>query len=364
MKRAGAKRVAGPHHVASGGGGKGFMAPIGLAFERFTVTDLDLECGAVLPTATIAYHLRGWGPHARPILTCSAFAQSYGDLSYLVDEEGALAGWPVIHTELLANGRSTSPSNTDAPYAGPSFPAVSVRDNVAMQQRLLDHLGVDRVAAVVGASMGAQQALQWAVTAPDRVGAVVAIAGNGRASWQQRLFLNALREALVSDPAFSDGRYAAPPLDGLARLSAAWAPWALSPMFFEAGEHQAYQDTQAQDIDGFLAKWRTRYFDRDANDLLSHLATWAAHDIGDRPSCEASFASAAARATAPILFLPIRTDAYFPPDLVAAEAGLFPNATVTVIESVSGHAAAFGRSPDDRAAITAAMTDFLRSVTG
>lgn len=327
--------------------------------ELFTVTDVVLEGGAVLPEAAIAYAIRGELGTQAPVLTCSAFAQSHGDLAFLVAQDGALAGRPVIHTELLANGRSTSPSTVSSPWAGPDFPAISIRDNVRLQARLLDWLGIDRVAAVVGASMGAQQALEWAVGFPDRIGAAVAIAGNARASWQQRLFLNALAEALTSDPAFAGGHYRTPPLAGLARLSAAWAPWALSPMFFETGQHQAYPDTAADDLDGFLATWRTRYFDRDANDLLSHLATWAAHDIASAPNRKGTIEAVAAGATVPILFLPISTDAYFPPALIKSEAGLFPDATVTVVDSLSGHAAAFGRALGDRMAINTAVGGFL-----
>jgi homoserine O-acetyltransferase len=328
--------------------------------ETFVVRDFALEGGPVLAEARLAWSITGTPDATDPVLTASAFAQSRDDLAWLRAPGGPLArrgGW-TIHTELLGNGRSSSPSTTAPPHDGPAFPAVSIRDNVRIQGLLLDDLGVGRVAAVIGASMGGMQAVEWAVTAPERIGRAVAIAGGARTGRHMALFLNALTEALTSDPAFAGGRYTAPPLDGLSRLSAAWAPWAVSPRFFAEGHDRDQPDMAADDLEGFLAKWRTRYHDRDANDLLSHLATWTAHDIGGGPG-RGGFEAAAARATVPVHFLPIATDAYFDAGIIAAEAAVFPDATVAVIDSPSGHAAAFGRLAQDRERLGAAVARVL-----
>lgn len=328
--------------------------------DIFEVQDFALASGARLPRARLAYVIRGRvdGP---TILTCTAFAATPQDLSYLALPDGPLdpARVRLVQVEQLGNGRSSSPSNTPPPHAGPDFPALSVGDDVAIQAHLLDHLGIERVDAVVGASMGAQQALQWAVSRPQRVGRVVAIAGTARTTFYNRLFLHIVREALTSDPAFAGGRYAAPPLAGLSRLSETWAGFALSPRFFSEGRHLAHADMAAPDLAGFLAKWRTRYHAKDANDLLVHLDKWARFDIADTPGADGNFERAAAFATMPITFLPIATDAYFHPDDVRDQAAAFPHAAVRVIESLSGHAAAFGREPEDRAASAAAVAAAL-----
>ena len=74
---------------------------------------------------------------------------------------------------MFANGFSSSPSNTPAPFDGPAFPAIAIRDNVEAARRLLTaELGVTHLVAVVGFSMGAQQAFQWAVSHPDFVSAI------------------------------------------------------------------------------------------------------------------------------------------------------------------------------------------------
>ncbi len=321
--------------------------------ELFTVADFRLESGAVLPEAHLAFRQRGRIGEGEPILLCTAFAANPLGLAYLSEEGGPLAEerrW-IIDVEQLGNGRSTSPSNAPAPHAGADFPALSIRDDVEIQRRLLDHLGVGRVAAVIGASMGGQQAVQWAVSHPERVGRAVCIAGNARTTLYGRMFLNVVASALRSDPAFAGGRYGAPPIEGLSRLSEAWAPFALSPRFFSEGRHLKHADMAADDLAGFLAKWRTRYHQKDANDLLCHIAKWAANDIAGTPGCGGDFAKAAARATMPVLFAPISTDIYFHPLDAADQAKAFSNAQVEVIESLSGHAAAFGREPEDKAAV-------------
>lgn len=336
------------------------MTPAAPPFELFRVRDFALECGAMLPEVALAYHVRGALDGRAPVLTCSAFAQNYDDLAYL-RAPGALLDRldrPLIHTELLGNGRSSSPGNSAAPR-GPAFPHVTIRDNVRLQALLLDWLGVDTLYLVLGASMGGQQAIQWAVSQPQRVQQAAVIVGSAQATWHAQLFLRSLATALRSDPAFADGHYSAPPLTGLARMSELWAPWAFSPAFYAAGATQLYADTAGATLDDFLAQWRTRYYQRDANDLLCHLATWAAHDVAQTPGCRGDLATALGRVQARVLFVPASSDAYFAPADVQREAALVPHARVATIDTINGHTAGFGRGADDRRQIDAALADFL-----
>jgi len=328
-------------------------------YDVLSVRDFRLAAGVTLPEARLAYRIEDDIRARPPVMTCSAFAANHLDLAYLSAPGGPLdpARRGVIRTEMLGNGRSSSPSNTGAPFAGADFPVLAIADSVRLQAALLDHLGVARLGAVVGASMGGKQAVEWAVRHPDRAGATVVIAGNAETTFYGKLFLHTVRRALTSDPAFAGGRYAAPPIEGLSRLSETWAAFALSPRFFSLGKHLAHADMAAPDLDGFLAKWRTRYHTRDANDLIRHLDAWAAHSIAD--AAGGDFAAAAARARGPVLFAPISTDVYFHPDDVRDQAAHFPEATVAVVDSLSGHAAAFGREPEDRAAISGIVEGFL-----
>ncbi|MEE2892324.1 MAG: homoserine O-acetyltransferase [Pseudomonadota bacterium] len=101
---------------------------------------------------------------------------------------------------------------------GSAFPVVTVRDWVRSQAALADHLGIARWAAVVGGSLGGMQAIQWSVDFADRVRHVVAIAAAPRLSAQNIAFNEIARQAILSDPAFAEGRYVDGtdvPVDGL-----------------------------------------------------------------------------------------------------------------------------------------------------
>ncbi|HVW46390.1 MAG TPA: homoserine O-acetyltransferase [Solirubrobacterales bacterium] len=130
--------------------------------------------------------------------------------------------WFVVSTNLLGGCRGTTgPSSPDPatgePY-GPDFPVITVADMVAAQRAFLRALGIRRVAAVAGGSLGGMQALEWAIRYPDEVGAIVVIAAT-HALRPQGLAWNAIaREAIMRDPAWRGGRYeaGAEPRDGMA----------------------------------------------------------------------------------------------------------------------------------------------------
>ncbi|MBM4155345.1 MAG: homoserine O-acetyltransferase [Lentisphaerae bacterium] len=105
---------------------------------------------------------------------------------------------------------TTGPASPDpatgAPY-GLRFPIVSVGDWVRLQARLIDHLGIRRLHAVIGGSLGGQQALEWALALPDRVANCVVLASAPRLSAQGLAFNAVGRHAILSDPNFRNGDY-------------------------------------------------------------------------------------------------------------------------------------------------------------
>ncbi len=105
-----------------------------------------------------------------------------------------------------------------APFAM-RFPVITIRDMVHAQALLLDHLGIVRLHAVVGGSMGGMQALSWATTFPERVAAALVIASTARHSAQNIAFHEVGRQAIMADPNWRDGNYyadGATPAAGLA----------------------------------------------------------------------------------------------------------------------------------------------------
>ncbi len=117
----------------------------------------------------------------------------------------------VVSTNLLGGCRgSTGPSSVDPatgrPY-GSDFPVITVADMVRTQRAFLDVLGIERLAAVAGGSLGGMQAMEWAILFPDQVDAVVAIAST-HALHPQGMAWNAIaREAIRRDPAWQGGHY-------------------------------------------------------------------------------------------------------------------------------------------------------------
>ncbi|MBC8012417.1 MAG: homoserine O-acetyltransferase, partial [Burkholderiales bacterium] len=105
---------------------------------------------------------------------------------------------------------STGPLSIDPatgqPY-GIAFPAVTIRDMVRSQKRLLDHLGARRLRCALGGSMGGMQALQWAIESPDFCDKVLAMATTAREGAQAIAFNEVGRQAILQDPEWHQGNY-------------------------------------------------------------------------------------------------------------------------------------------------------------
>jgi homoserine O-acetyltransferase/O-succinyltransferase len=117
----------------------------------------------------------------------------------------------VISTNLLGGCRGTTgPSSidpaTDKPY-GSNFPVITVADMVRTERAFLDVLGIDRLAAVAGGSLGGMQALEWAILFPDQVDALVAIASTHALHPQGMAWNSIARDAIMRDPAWQGGHY-------------------------------------------------------------------------------------------------------------------------------------------------------------
>ncbi|MFL9840025.1 homoserine O-acetyltransferase [Sphingomonas sp. ST-64] len=123
----------------------------------------------------------------------------------------------VLGSCMGSSGPATINPATGAPW-GMSFPVITIRDMVRAQALLLDHLGVARLKAVVGGSMGGMQALSWPATFPERVEAAVVIASTARHSAQNIAFHEVGRQAVMADPNWNGGAYynGEPPASGLA----------------------------------------------------------------------------------------------------------------------------------------------------
>ena len=112
----------------------------------------------------------------------------------------------VLGSCMGSSGPASVDPATSRPF-GMAFPVITIRDMVRAQAMLLDHLGVRRLRAVVGGSMGGMQALSWAATFPERVEAAVVIASTARHTAQNIAFHEVGRQAVMADPNWRDGDY-------------------------------------------------------------------------------------------------------------------------------------------------------------
>ena len=117
----------------------------------------------------------------------------------------------VICANVLGGCRGTTGPGSVNPATGcpwgMAFPAITIADMVRLQKKLIDHLGIQRLLAVAGGSMGGMQALEWAVAYPDHVLAALPIATTARHSAQQIAFNEVGRQAIMADPDWQSGNY-------------------------------------------------------------------------------------------------------------------------------------------------------------
>ncbi|MEP7091566.1 MAG: homoserine O-acetyltransferase, partial [Nocardioidaceae bacterium] len=117
----------------------------------------------------------------------------------------------VVCANLLGGCQGTTgPLSTDPRTGrayGLDFPLLAMSDLVAVHRRLLEHLGVERVHAAVGGSLGGMQILQWAIDAPDQLDRAVLVGASSQLTAQNIAFSSVARTAILSDPAFAGGRY-------------------------------------------------------------------------------------------------------------------------------------------------------------
>lgn len=187
---------------------------------------LALELGGRLPLVAVTYETYGRLNEHRDnvVLVCHAISGDSHVARHDADDD---PGWwellvgPgkaidtdryfVISSNVLGGCRGTTGPNsinpsTGQPY-GAEFPAITVNDMVAVQHRLIDHLGIATVRAVIGGSLGGHQALTWAIRYAERVRGCVALATSPRLTSQALAFDVVGRNAILHDPGYRGGQY-------------------------------------------------------------------------------------------------------------------------------------------------------------
>jgi homoserine O-acetyltransferase len=201
--------------------------------------ELVLESGEKLGPVTLAYETYGRldRTKANAILIVHALSGDAHAAGYHAEGETRPGWWDIMigpgkafdtdrYFVICANCLggcmgSTGPSSINPrkgrPYAL-DFPIITMADMVKAQKALIDHLGIERLLAVAGGSMGGMQVLEWATAYPDRLRSAIPIATTSHLSPQGIAFNEVGRQAIMSDPDWNKGNYygGTPPNKGLA----------------------------------------------------------------------------------------------------------------------------------------------------
>ncbi|MBI1310431.1 homoserine O-acetyltransferase [bacterium] len=335
--------------------------------------ELVLESGAKLGPITVAYETYGeLSPEKdNAIFVCHALT---GDahVAGWHDAKDRKPGWwedfvgPgkgldtnryfVICANVLAGCKGTTgPMSVDPatgkPY-GLHFPFITVGDMVAVHSELVRHLGVDRLLAVVGGSLGGMQVLEWVARFPDQIRAAVCLASAARLSAQGIAFNVVGRRAILSDPMFKNGEYYGEPEGpryGLALARMVAHITYLSEVSFEdkfgrrlqQGDRLQYnleKETEFQ-VGSYLHYQGKRFVERfDAN---SYLCLTHAMDYFDLAETYGSLEQALGRTNARFLLSSYTSDWLFPTtqsrELVSALLNRRKDVTFVELESSKGH---------------------------
>ncbi len=353
-----------------------------------------LERGRFLPAVTVAYETYGTLNPARDnaVLICHAIS---GDSHVAGHDAQDDPGWwdiaigPgkaidtnryfVICPNVLGGCRGTTGPNSLNPATGhaygPDFPLITIGDIVKLQKRLVNHLGIDRLLAVVGGSLGGHMALTWATRYPNELAGCAAIATSPRLTSQALAFDVVSRNAILHDPGYHAGRYydqGAGPKVGLAiaRMLGHITYLSRESMMqkFDANRLSprdvATQFETKFSVGSYLAYQGDRFGERfDANSYVTLSMAMDLFDLGATPE---ELAKALRPSTCRWLVISYTSDWLFPPfqsqQIVEALVANEKPVSYCNVESSCGHDAFL--LPNELASYGTMIAGFLENLNG
>lgn len=206
---------------------------VGLVEKKFYTfalppDEMTLESGARLGPVTLAYETYGsLNPDkSNAVLILHALSGDSHAAGYYSENDPKPGWWDImvgpgkgidtskyfvicsniIGSCLGSTGPSSINPQTNKPY-GPDFPVVTIGDMVRAQKTLLDHLGIEKLLAVTGGSIGGMQVLEWSVRYPDRIVSAIPLATTTRHSALAIAFNEVARQSIMADPKWNNGDY-------------------------------------------------------------------------------------------------------------------------------------------------------------
>lgn len=338
---------------------------------------LHLRRGGELPEVTVTYETYGTlnDSKTNAVFVCHAISGDSHCASHDADDD---PGWwevmvgpgkPidtdryfVVCPNILGGCRGTTGPNsinpkTNRPY-GADFPAITVDDIVDVHLKLVDHLGIEKVLAAIGGSMGGHQVLSWATNYPGRTGGAITLASSPRLTSQALAFDIVGRNAIMEDPNFHGGQYYSHPSAPVIGLAIARMIGHITYLSreamarkFEADRYQPRDGTTDFEsrfsIGSYLGYQGEKFVERfDAN---SYITLTTAMDLFDIGNTVREISEQLSPSTARWLIVSYSSDWLFPPEqseqLVRALLATDKRVTYCNVESSCGHDAFL--LPDD-----------------
>jgi homoserine O-acetyltransferase len=301
--------------------------------------DLPVERGGVIRDAKLAWQSHGTlnaaGDNAI-VYPCS-YTADHEELAWLIGPDKVLdpERWFIVVPDMFSNGVSSSAADT------PDYPAVvTMADNVRAQHRLLtQELGVQKIAASYGFSMGAGQSYHWAALYPDLVERAIVVCGSARTSVHNKVFLSGLLRTLEAAPEYlGNGQFSAEPAATLKAFGHIYAGWGLSQDFYRARLFETALG--AADLESFLrSDWEESFAANRAANLYAQAVTWQEADISANDLYGGDLSRALGAIRARVLLMPSSTDLYFRVADNEADLPYLRHGELTVIDSIWGHRA-------------------------
>jgi homoserine O-acetyltransferase/O-succinyltransferase len=307
-----------------------------------------LELGGDIARLKVSYYT--WGrlnaTRDNAVVVCHALTQSADVEEWWADMLGVGKALDpdrdfIICSNVLGGCfGTTGPASLDAstgrPF-GPAFPTITIRDIVAVQQWMVEKLGVRHIRMVIGAALGAMQALEWALLAPSYVGSVATIAACGRQSAWRTALSESQRCAIHADPLFCQGNYTPErqPKTGLATARMIATCMYRTPASFEARFVRQAQDGQCLAVAGFLHEQGLAFAEQfDAN---SYVTLTRAMDTHDLARGRGDYRSVLAGIKTPALIVSVPADLLYLTEEQSELVGAMPNAHFVHLRSIHGH---------------------------
>jgi homoserine O-acetyltransferase/O-succinyltransferase len=327
---------------------------------EFRLGDFQVQSGETIRDARLVWKAHGTLSPERDnvvLYPCSHGAK-HEDLEWLIGPDGILdpTRWFIVLPNMFSNGVSSGAAET------PDYPKlVTSWDSVQAQRRMLSgQFGIERLHAVYGFSMGAQQAYHWAALFPDAVARAIVVCGSARTAEHNKVFLSGLMRTFEAAPEHvGDGRFSAEPRATMRAIGHIYAGWALSQDFYREKLHLTALG--APDLDTYLRNdWEASFARRRAANCYAQLVTWYHGDISANPLYQGDLTRALKAIKARVLLMPSETDLYFRIADNALEAAHLADAELLPIPSIWGHRAGNpAANPRDAAFLKKAVRRWL-----